>query len=70
MFLCSLLIFSGFDINVKDVVAMTSLPLPGYQVCAADVSEIENADRVFKVYHAMQKKVYYFLADDKATKAR
>jgi len=47
------------------VVALTSLPLPGYQVSSLSESEVDKPECSFKVFHAKHSKVYYFQTDDK-----
>lgn len=48
----------------QDVVALTSLPLPGYQVKIADPCEVIQKENMFKVFHEGEKKVYYFQVED------
>jgi len=54
----------------QDVVALTSLPLPGYQVSSLSDSEVDRPESMFKVFHARHSKVYYFQTDDKQARNR
>lgn len=52
------------NFHKQDVVALTSLPLPGYQVKIADPCEVIQKENMFKVFHEGEKKVYYFQVED------
>ena len=52
------------NLHEQDVVALTSLPLPGYEVKIADPCEVTQKENMFKVFHEGEKKVYYFQVED------
>ena len=49
---------------------MTSIPLPGYNVCEVDREDHIDRDHVFKIHHHHQKKFYLFQAENKDSQKR
>jgi hypothetical protein len=53
----------------QDVVAMTSLPLPGYRVSVVrGGSDGTDPEDKFRIYHRGDKKTYYFQADSRTVR--